>query len=303
NSSHNRDRGSALLKIIQRPDNVRQQNHPENTAPTNEDDLPGTSADQPGPPDDGLDNSGFGGDDDDEDMQDDHWRAHGVSYKDSAMQDIGAGGGDEDMELDEAPVPPPSRKRSLSIEDPASSAKIRMLTPFRDARSAFQNTAPHSSSTPSTRGASPFSSGASGRKRSSHLPISSQGSSTKGKSTQQKIMDIQDQVADLNDLGRDRMVYANERYSLRVQTHMRDKEIAYLQSENVNERTEAEKIRLHRLEEKKVELEQRKVDVELRHADALVLDKERDVLALKLQLAKMDVERAKMMQPAPDASN
>ena len=100
------------------------------------------------------------------------------------------------------------------------------------------------------------------------------------------VADIKTQVDGIDEAGQDQMAYASERYNMKMQIKLCDKEIAYLKSENVFEHTEAEKTH-------QCQLEQKKVDLQIRQADALAFDKEKSVLKLKLQLALAEVERAK----------
>ena len=185
------------------------------------------------------------------------------------------------------------------------------MTSLRDSRAAFEQS-PRAASTISlsTQGGSPFSSG--GQKRQSRPPLSrgssSQPSSTKGKSTRQLVANIKTQVDGIDKAGQDRMAYASERYNMKMQVKLRDKEIAYLKSENEFECTEAEKIHQCQLKQKEVDLqvrqadaekthqrqlEQKKVDLQICQADALAFDKKKSVLELKLQLALAEVEQAK----------
>lgn len=56
------------------------------------------------------------------------------------------------------------------------------------------------------------------------------------------VAEIKNQVSVLDESSRDWYAYANERYSMKIQAHMRDKEIAYLQVEKEAERSEADHI-------------------------------------------------------------
>ncbi|KAI9455396.1 hypothetical protein HD554DRAFT_2042809 [Boletus coccyginus] len=97
--------------------------------------------------------------------------------------------------------------------------------------------------------------------------------STKGKSTQQMVAEIKDQVSVLDESSHDQYEYANEWYSMKIQAHMHDKEIAYLQVEKEAKRLEADQIHQCQLEQKK--------------ADLNLLDKERDILSLKVCLVEL----------------
>ncbi|KAI9454374.1 hypothetical protein HD554DRAFT_2043087 [Boletus coccyginus] len=100
-----------------------------------------------------------------------------------------------------------------------------------------------------------------------------QRNSTKGKSTQQMVAEIKDQVSVLDELSCDQYAYANERYSMKIQAHMCDKEIAYLQVEKEAEHSEADQIHQCQLEQKM--------------ADLNLLDRKRDILSLKVRLAEL----------------
>ena len=104
------------------------------------------------------------------------------------------------------------------------------------------------------------------------------------------------------------MAYTSERYNMKMQVKLRDKEIAYLKSENEFERTEAKKIHQHQLKQKEVDLqvrqadtekthqcqlEQKKVNLQICQADVLAFDKEKSVLELKLRLTLAEVEQVK----------
>ena len=74
-------------------------------------------------------------------------------------------------------------------------------------------------------------------------------------------------------------VLKTERYQIKMQYHMWEKEIAHLQTQTVNERSEAENIHRCTMESKQIDLEIHKADIE-------ALDKERELLNLKLLLAQ-----------------
>ena len=100
------------------------------------------------------------------------------------------------------------------------------------------------------------------------------------------VADIKTQVDGIDEASQDRMAYASERYNMKMQVKLRDKEIVYLKLENEFECAEAEKTPQH-------QLEQKTVDLQICQADALAFDKEKSVLELKLRLALAEVERAK----------
>ncbi|KIK99275.1 hypothetical protein PAXRUDRAFT_791310, partial [Paxillus rubicundulus Ve08.2h10] len=74
-------------------------------------------------------------------------------------------------------------------------------------------------------------------------------------------------------------VLRNERYSMKMQAWMWDKEITFLEAQQVTECAEAEAI--HRCQ-----LEVKKTDLELQKANAEVLEKQSQVLMLQLCLAE-----------------
>ncbi|KIJ18248.1 hypothetical protein PAXINDRAFT_9328 [Paxillus involutus ATCC 200175] len=76
-------------------------------------------------------------------------------------------------------------------------------------------------------------------------------------------------------------VLRNERYSMKMQAWMRDKEITFLEAQQVTKRAEAEAIHRRQLEVKKT-------DLELRKANAEVLEKQSQVLMLQLRLAEFE---------------
>ncbi|KIJ11242.1 hypothetical protein PAXINDRAFT_157369 [Paxillus involutus ATCC 200175] len=76
-------------------------------------------------------------------------------------------------------------------------------------------------------------------------------------------------------------VLRNERYSMKMQAWMRDKEITFLEAQQVTKHAEAEAIHRRQLEVKKTNLE-------LRKADAEVLEKQSQVLMLQLHLAEFE---------------
>ena len=70
-----------------------------------------------------------------------------------------------------------------------------------------------------------------------------------------------------------------EQYQIRMQYHMWEKEIAHLKTQTTNECAEAENIHRCTMESKQMDLEICKVDIEM-------LDKEKELLNLKLLLAE-----------------
>ena len=71
----------------------------------------------------------------------------------------------------------------------------------------------------------------------------------------------------------------NERYQYKMQYHLRDREIAHLETQSANERAEAESVHRRAMESKKLDLELSKLDLER-------MDKEKELLNLKLLLAQ-----------------
>lgn len=119
-----------------------------------------------------------------------------------------------------------------------------------------------------------------GHKRSS----ASQSTSTKGKnSLEQMKLDLRGRLDEFSQGAQEQKLTSaalkTERYQIKMQYHMREKEIAHLQTQTVNECAEAENIHRRTMESKQIDLEIRKADIE-------VLDKERELLNLKLLLAR-----------------
>ncbi|KAF9243585.1 hypothetical protein BU15DRAFT_72248 [Melanogaster broomeanus] len=110
---------------------------------------------------------------------------------------------------------------------------------------------------------------------------SSQLSLMKGKNTlEQMMIDLKDHLdAASQEQKLSSGVLKNECYNMKMQAFMHDKEISFLESQQISECAEAEDIHRH-------ELEVKKSKIELWRADAEVLDREREVLTLKLRLAE-----------------
>ncbi|KAF9234241.1 hypothetical protein BU15DRAFT_65906 [Melanogaster broomeanus] len=196
-----------------------------------------------------------------------------------------------------------------SIQKPQPPPKPR--TPSWDSRGVFRaspypvtRSVSGAGSTPSSM--SPPSSATTAHQRrpstrSAPASRSSQTSSTKGKSTlEQMKTNLKERLdgfdADYREQKVSSAVLKNERYNMKMQAFMRDKEISFLESQRVTERAEAEDMHRHQLEVKKSE-------IELRRADAEVLDKEREVLALKLRLAEFTAAKLQSGSTIPSASD
>jgi len=105
--------------------------------------------------------------------------------------------------------------------------------------------------------------------------------------------DLDERLGSLNSSSTDQRyrmgILKNERKSLKVQAHMRDKEIAHLQAKGVQERQEAEKIHHRMMEQKKMEID--------------LLKEEGEILCLKVELAKLQASQtASSSRPPPTSA-
>ncbi|KAF9230946.1 hypothetical protein BU15DRAFT_82987 [Melanogaster broomeanus] len=166
-----------------------------------------------------------------------------------------------------------------SFQKPQRPPKPR--TPSWDGRAAFWAT-PYPTRPPSTISSvtppSAYSDPVS-RSKCAGTPMSQSSlpSSTKGKGT--TLDQFKSSIKDTQDVKVSTSILKNERYHAKMNFHMREREILHLEAERTQARAEAEELHRHELEMKKTKIELRKVDVE-------VLDKESEILPLKIRLAE-----------------
>jgi len=168
-------------------------------------------------------------------------------------------------------------------------------TPSWDNRSAFRMS-PYPRSPASAISSSTSSSALTGStRRQGTTSETSQTSFAKGKGKStlaQMKTDLDERLGSLNSSSTDQQyrmgVLKNERKSLKLQAHMRDKEIAHLQAEGAQERQEAEKIH-HMMEQKKLEID--------------LLKEEGEILHLKVELAKLQASQTVSSSHPPHFCN
>ncbi|KIK79241.1 hypothetical protein PAXRUDRAFT_161812, partial [Paxillus rubicundulus Ve08.2h10] len=123
------------------------------------------------------------------------------------------------------------------------------------------------------------------RRAGTPMTQSSLSSSTKGKGTtlDQFKSSMKDRLDKFDEDAHDMKITASmlkhERYNTNINFHMCKREISHLEAERVQACTEADEQHQHKLEMKKSEIELQKVDV-------LVLDKESEVLRLRIRLVE-----------------
>ncbi|KIJ58574.1 hypothetical protein HYDPIDRAFT_34048, partial [Hydnomerulius pinastri MD-312] len=163
-------------------------------------------------------------------------------------------------------------------------------TPSFDGRTAFRSS-PYSRPPSSVSSFTSSSLSISGHQRQRNTPShSSQTSLTKGKSSiNQMRLDLQEQLQAVNDDAQDAKVSScalkSERYIAKLNYHMREKEINYLEGERAHASSEMEDSHRRQLELKRSE-------IELRKADAEVLERETELFRMKIRLAELSAGAA-----------
>ncbi|KIJ67139.1 hypothetical protein HYDPIDRAFT_26543 [Hydnomerulius pinastri MD-312] len=200
-----------------------------------------------------------------------------------------------DQEMVELSSPP---SWSLTPRNLKPAYPIKPRTSSWDGRSAFRNAShpyfpcpPTSTISSSATSLSALSSSSVSNKRRQATPSrSSQTSSTKGKnSLVQMGADLKEKLSafsgDTKDAKLSSAMLKTERYSMKMNVLLREKEISFLEQQQRRDAEEAEVI--HRRQQ-----EVKQSEIALRHMDAEVFEKEAEMLRLKIHLAELSAASA-----------